>query len=50
MLLLSILCLVFFPSSYKQDDIKTSRPLSTAIFVHLANYALDLSQKRLTYY
>ena len=33
LLLLSILCLVFFPSLYKQDDIKTSRLLSTDNFV-----------------
>ena len=31
----------YFPSLYKQDDIKTSRRLSTDIFVHhLATYAL----------
>ena len=38
-------CLVAcFPSLYKQDDIKSSRPLSTAISVqHLATYALDSS-------
>ena len=47
LLLLSILCwFVGFPSSYKQDNIKTRRPLSTAVSVqHLANYALDSSWK-----
>ena len=47
LLLLSILCLVVcFPLSYKQDDIKTSEPLSTTIFVrHLANYALAHHKK-----
>ena len=36
-----------FALSYKQNDIKTNRPLSTAIFVqHLANYALDLLKKK----